>query len=50
MAQELLERAERQREAFQRLLEESVEAYMELAYAPFSYYKEGLEAAKKAAR
>jgi hypothetical protein len=50
MSQELLERAERQREAFQRLLEESVEAYMELAYAPFSYYKEGLEAAKKAAR
>jgi hypothetical protein len=42
MAQELLERAERQREAFQRLLEESVEAYMELAYAPFSYFRQGL--------
>jgi predicted Zn-dependent peptidase len=50
MTQELLERAERQREAFQSLLEESVDAYMELAYAPFSYYKEGLEAAKKAVR
>jgi methyl-accepting chemotaxis protein len=50
MTQELVERAERQREAFQSLLEESVEAYMELAYAPFSYYKEGLEAAKKAVR
>jgi hypothetical protein len=50
MTQELVERAERQREAFQTLLEESVDAYMELAYAPFSYYKEGLEAAKKAVR
>jgi hypothetical protein len=50
MTQELVETAERQREAFQTLLEESVDAYMELAYAPFSYYKEGLEAAKKAVR
>jgi hypothetical protein len=50
MTQELLERAQRQREAFQTLLEESVDAYMELAYSPFSYYKEGLEAAKKAVR
>jgi hypothetical protein len=50
MTQELLERAQRQREAFQSLLEESVDAYMELAYSPFSYYKEGLEAAKKAVR
>jgi methyl-accepting chemotaxis protein len=50
MTQELVERAERQREAFQTLLEESVDAYMDLAYVPFSYYKEGLEAAKKAVR
>jgi methyl-accepting chemotaxis protein len=50
VTQELVERAERQRDAFQTLLEESVDAYMELAYAPFSYYKEGLEAAKKAVR
>ena len=47
MTQELVERAEKQRDAFQTLVEESVDAYMDLAYAPFSYYKEGLEAAKK---
>jgi hypothetical protein len=50
VTQELVERAEKQREAFQTLLEESVDAYMDLAYAPFSYYKEGLEAAKKVVR
>ena len=50
MTQELVDRAEKQREAFQTLLEESVDAYMDLAYAPFSYYKEGLEAAKKVTR
>ena len=50
MTQELVERAERQRDAFQTLLEESVDAYMDLAYAPFSYYKEGLEAAKEVVR
>jgi hypothetical protein len=50
VTQELVERAERQRDAFQTLVEESVDAYMDLAYAPFSYYKEGLEAAKKAVR
>src|SRR5215217_133480 len=50
ITQELIERAENQRDAFQTLLEESVEAYMDLAYAPFSYYREGLEAAKKVVR
>ena len=50
MTQELVERAEKQRDAFQTLLEESVDAYMDLAYAPFSYYKEGLEAARKVVR
>jgi hypothetical protein len=50
MTQELIERAENQRDAFQSLLEESVDAYVDLAYAPFSYYKEGLEAAKKVVR
>ena len=50
VTQELVERAERQRDAFQTLFEESVDAYMDLAYAPFTYYKEGLEAAKKAVR
>ena len=50
MSQELIDRAENQRDAFQSLLEESVDAYVDLAYAPFSYYKEGLEAAKKVVR
>ena len=50
VTQELVERAEKQRDAFQTLVEESVDAYMDLAYAPFSYYKEGLEAARKAVR
>jgi len=50
MTQELVERAERQREAFQTLVEETVEAYEDLAYAPLSFYKEGLGAAKKAVR
>ena len=50
MTQELVERAENQRNAFQSLIEESVDAYMDLAYAPFSYYKEGLEYAKKATK
>jgi hypothetical protein len=46
LTQELVERAEKQRGAFRTLLEESVDAYVDLAYAPLSYYKEGLEAAK----
>jgi methyl-accepting chemotaxis protein len=50
MTQELVERVERQRDAFQTLFEESVDAYMDLAYAPLSYYKEGLEVVGKAVR
>jgi hypothetical protein len=50
ITQEIVERAESQREAFQTLFEESVDAYVDLAYAPFSYYKEGLEAAKRVVR
>ena len=50
VTQELVERAEKQREAFKTLVEESVDAYVDLAYAPFSFYKEGLEAAKRAVR
>ena len=50
MTQELVERAEKQRGAFQTLVEESVDSYMDFVYAPFSYYKEGLEVAKKAVR
>ncbi len=47
---ELFERAEQQRDAYQALVEQSVDGYMNLAYAPFSYYREGLEAARKVAR
>ena len=50
MTQELVERVEKQREAFQTLLEESVDAYVDLAYVPFSYYKEGLQTARKVVR
>jgi methyl-accepting chemotaxis protein len=50
MTQEIVERAEKQRDAFQALLEESVDAYVDLLYMPFSYYKEGLEAASKVVR
>ena len=35
LTQELVDRAEGQRDAFRTLFEESVDAYMDLAYAPF---------------
>jgi hypothetical protein len=50
MTHKLVERVEKQCDAFQTLIEESVDAYMDLAYVPFSYYKEGLEAARKVVR
>ena len=42
VVEELVERAEKQREAFQTFFEESVEAYMDLARAPLAYYRQGL--------
>ena len=42
ITQEMVERAESQREAFQTLFEESVDAYVDLAYAPFAYFRQGL--------
>jgi hypothetical protein len=42
LTQELVDRAEGQRDAFQTLFEESVDAYMDLAYAPISYFRQGL--------
>ncbi len=42
LAQELLERAENQRETFQALVGESVDAYRDLLYAPLSFYRQGL--------
>ena len=45
---ELFERAEEGRDAYRALVEQSLDACIDLAYAPFTYYKEGLEAARKA--
>ena len=50
IALELAERADKQRDAFQKIVEESLDAYMDLAFAPLSYYKEGLTVAGKATR
>ena len=47
---ELFERAEEGRDAYRSLVEQSLDAYMDLAYAPLAYYKEGLEATRKATR
>ena len=46
LTQELVDRAERQRGAYQTLVEQSVDAYMDLLYAPLSYYKQGLSVAE----
>ncbi len=46
MTQELVERVEKQRDAYRTLVGQSLDAYMDLAYAPLSYYKEGLQAAR----
>ena len=50
MALELAEIADKQRDAFQKIVEESLDAYLDLAFAPLSYYKEGPTFAGKAAR
>jgi hypothetical protein len=42
LTQELVERAEKQRDAFQTLVGESVDAYTDVLYAPLAYYKQGL--------
>lgn len=43
MTQELVERVEGQRNALQALVVDSVDSYMDLAYAPLAYYKQGLK-------
>ena len=50
VVRELIERAEKQRDAFQTVFEESLDAYMNLAFAPLSFYKEGVAAAGKVTR
>jgi hypothetical protein len=42
LTQELVERAEMQRDAFRTLVGESVDAYTDLMYAPLAYYRQGL--------
>ena len=42
LTQELVERTEGQRGVFQTLIGESVDAYMDLVFAPFAYYRQGL--------
>ena len=49
MTRELAEHIEKQREAYQALVGRSFDAYMDLVYAPLAYYRENLEAARKAA-
>jgi CRISPR/Cas system-associated exonuclease Cas4 (RecB family) len=48
MTREMVKRVENQREVVQKLAEESLDAYMDMLYAPLSYYKEGLKAVKTA--
>jgi hypothetical protein len=42
LTQELVERAEKQRDAFRTLVGESIDAYTDLLYAPLAYYRQGL--------
>jgi len=42
LTQELVERAEMQRDAFRTLVGESVDAYTDLLHTPLAYYKQGL--------
>ena len=42
LTQELVDRTERQRGAFRTLFEESIDGYMDLIFAPFAYYRQGL--------
>lgn len=46
MTQELVERTEKQRDAYQTLVQESVDKYMDFAFTPFNYYKKSLQAVK----
>ena len=45
--QTLAQQAERQRQAIQRLARESVEAYINVMFAPFAFYQKGFEAARE---
>ncbi len=48
--QKVAEQSEKQREAFETLAQESVEAYIDLFFAPLAFYQKGIEAAQEAMR
>lgn len=48
-AGQLVERAGKQREAYRMLAEQSVDAYVDLAFTPLSYVRKGVQEAGKAA-
>ena len=50
LTEELVERAHKQRDAVQTVVEESLGAYMNLAFAPLPYFKESPTVAGEAAR
>lgn len=47
ITREIVERAGEQRDALRTVVEESVDAYWDLAFAPISYYRESIEQAKR---
>ncbi|MBA3425824.1 MAG: hypothetical protein H0U04_15070 [Rubrobacter sp.] len=49
LTHELVERAEGQRGAFQAVVNETLDAYMDFLYTPLSYYKEGLRLVEREA-
>jgi len=48
LTQELVEQSQKQQAAFQALLHEAVDAYVEFLYAPLSYYKQAADYADMA--
>ena len=50
LSEDLIAQQRKQQEASQALAQESVNAYMDFLNSMFAYYKDGLEAARKATR
>jgi len=49
LAEELTEQVVKQQKAFQKVVHELVDAYMEISYSPLSYYKQAFETAQSIA-
>jgi hypothetical protein len=49
MFQTIAEQSEKQRTAFQKLAQESVNAYLDLLAAPVAFYQKGLDVTRQAA-